>query len=123
MGPCHVSVELFVLRESVSELFTRAFRAWNRACVVSLMFSAFTAQSGQLGRSNTTVHDLPTWIKKTFLWKEPTDTEATFDLREVAFPPIRLVASTFPGIDPATGKRLLGIGCRTARCFWYLYLP
>jgi len=64
MGPCHVSVELFVLRESVSELFTRAFRAWNRACVVSLMFSAVTAQSGQLGRSNTTVHDLPTWIKK-----------------------------------------------------------
>jgi len=61
--------------------------------------------------------------KKSFLWKEPTDTKATFDLREVAFPPIRLVASTFPGIDPATGKRLSGIGCRTARCFWYLYLP
>ena len=123
MGPCHVSVELFVLRESVLELFTRAFRAWNRAGVVSLMFSVVTTQSGQPGRSNTTVYDLPTRIKKRVVWKEPTDTEATFDLREVAFPPIRLVASTLPGIDPATGKRLSGIGCGTAWCFRYLYFP
>ena len=46
MGPCHVSVELFVLRESVFELIARAFRAWNRAGVVSLVLSAVATQSG-----------------------------------------------------------------------------